>query len=300
MKPSILRFAAVALIAALALPVTASADHILGNIPWTALLPPLPGVPANAHPVTPCGPHPPASCVEHVIARMIENWTPLDHACDPRAVFALVYLRTTQAFRASLGTGFWDDEDAMISLDRVFADLYFSAVDAYPTGTAPEAWRIAFDASRDGRTEAIQDVFLGMNAHIQRDLPVALAAVGLVQADGSSRKPDHDRVDEILSENLDLFADEVAARYDPTLKLADASPSPVDEMTALEVLKAWREGAWRNAERLASARSDAERSTIMAQIEAVSVVWAHLIEAADFSWYADRRLAYCHAAQNAA
>jgi hypothetical protein len=132
-----------------------------------------------------------------------------------------------------------------------------------------------------------------MNAHIQRDLPVVLAGVGLVDEHGASRKPDHDRVDEILSAVLDGIEDELAARYDPMISLADASPSPADEEGALETLKAWREEAWRNAERLALAKTDAQRAKVMAQIETVSVAWARVIAAADFSWYAKTRDAYC-------
>ena len=281
-------------------PAITRADHPLGNIPWTELLPPRPGVPAPADPAQPCGAEPTAACVDGVIADMVANFEPLDASCDPRAVFALTYLLTTEAFRETLGTGFFVDEPAIIQLDRAFADLFFAATNAYPGGDAPPAWRRAFDAATQGRTNAVQDVFLGMNAHIQRDLPVALAAVGLIRPDGSSRKGDHDAVNEILSGVLDHIEDEVGRRYDPLVTFADASPSPIDEMGALEMLKSWREGAWRNAERLSLARTPAERARIMQQIEAYSTAWAEIIAAADFSWYRDRRLAYCTAAHQAA
>jgi hypothetical protein len=226
---------------------------------------------------------------------MVRRWRPLDRSCDHRAVFALTYLLTTKAFRSHLsdvrGSPFFADEPGVIQLDRVFANLYFAAF-ARPQ-TAPPAWRVAFDAAREGRTNGVQDVFLGMNAHIQRDLPVAIAAVGLVDARGMSRKSDHDRVDEILASVVDEFQSEVAARYDEGISIIDVSPSPVDEEVALELLKSWREGAWRNAERLASARTETERAQIMAQIEAYSTAWANVIAAPDFSWYAARRDAYC-------
>ena len=276
----------------------AYADHPLGNVPWSTLLPPR-DVPANPDPAVPCGTDPTAACVDDVIADMIENWQPLDAACDARAVFALTYLITTEAFRETLGTGFFEDEDAIIQLDRVFADLFFAATDAYDEGGAPPAWTIAFDAATERRTNAIQDVFLGMNAHIQRDLPVALAAVGLVQPDGSSRKTDHDAVNEILAGVLDEIEDELGRLYDPMVTLADASPSPVDEMSALEMLKLWREIAWRNAERLSVAETDAERELVMAQIETYSTGWAQAIAATDFGWYADRRSEHCSAAHAA-
>ncbi|MGH2785625.1 MAG: DUF5995 family protein [Actinomycetota bacterium] len=283
----------------LTVPGAAGADHPLGNVPWSTLLPPR-EVAGPAVPAQPCGAQPTSACVDGVIADMVENFEPLDTACDPRAVFALTYLLTTEAFRETLDTGFFADQDAIIQLDRVFADLFFAATDAYETGDAPPAWTIAFDAATAGRTNAVQDLFLGMNAHIQRDLPVALAAVGLVAPDGSSRKPDHDAVNEILAGVLDYIEGEVGRLYDPLVTFADASPSPVDEMGALEMLKLWREGAWRNAERLTLARTDAERASVMKQIETYATVWAQLIAAADFGWYSARRSAYCSAAHQAA
>ena len=294
------RLATISLAFALVAPGLAGADHPLGNIPWSALLPANPSVTAPAEPAIPCGEHPTTACVDQVIEDMVVNWEPWDASCDPRSVFALTYLLTTEAFRETIeDTSFFQDNDAIINLDRAFADLFFAAVDGYENGTAPPAWKVAFDAATGGRTNAVQDVFLGMNAHIQRDLPVALAAVGLVQADGSTRKADHDAVNEILSGVLDHIEDEVGRLYDPMVSLADAKPSPVDEMAALEVLKLWREGAWRNAERLSLATSEAERQLVMTQIETYSLIWAQLIAAPDFGWYEARRLAYCTAAHQA-
>lgn len=297
--PNRLRVAGALLAMALFAAGSAHADHPLGNIPWTTLLPPRADVPAPDAPAIPCGEEPTSDCVEQVIAEMVDGWKHLDTTCDPRAVFALTYLLTTEAFYATLGTGFFDDEFAIINLDRVFADLYFTAFEAYSSGAAaPPAWTIAFDKATGKQTNAIQDVFLGMNAHINRDLPVALEKVGLVQADESSRKPDHDAVNEILSGVLDHIQDELGRLYDPMFSMGDASPSPIDEMSSLEMLKSWREGAWRNAERLALARTEAEHDAVMAQIEAYSTAWARIISALDFSWYAQQRTAYCTAAHS--
>jgi hypothetical protein len=291
------RLIALAAAAALAAPIGAAADHPFGNVPWTQSLPPRPGVPAKAEPVQPCGAAPQPSCVDGVIAQMYDAWTPLDLTCDHRAVFALTYLRTTEKFREYLsdkrGAPFFADEAAIIQLDRAFADLYFEAFSAYPAGAVPPAWRAAFDAAASGRTDGVQDLFLGMNAHIQRDLPVALESVGLVQANGASRKGDHDRVNEILASVVDEFQAELTARYDPHFSLIELSPSPADEIFSLETLKLWREGAWRNAERLALARDERERDQVMQQIEVYSTAWASLIAATDSSWHAKQRDAHC-------
>ena len=68
------------------------------------------------------------------------------------------------------------------------------------------------------------DLLLGINAHINRDLPYTLAHVGLVKADGSPRKLDHDKVNQSLDRVIDPLQDELAQRYDPIFTIIDASP----------------------------------------------------------------------------
>ena len=57
----------------------------------------------------------------------------------------------------------------------------------------------------------------------------------------------------------------------------------------------WREGVWRNAERLLNARSDAERRRVALQIEANAAAWARLMSAPEEPGYRAQRDAYCRA-----
>ena len=61
----------------------------------------------------------------------------------------------------------------------------------------------------------VGDMFLGMNAHINRDLSYTLAAVGLVKPGGGTRKTDHDKVNTFLANVADPLQAELARRYDP-------------------------------------------------------------------------------------
>ncbi len=196
----------------------AFADHPRGSLPWPTLLPARPVAPQPS-PDTRCANPPTPACIDQVIARMYEAWRPLDDTCHPRAVFSLAYLRTTEAFREALRRGLFRDEAWVIHLGRLFADLFFEATQGYPAGRAPPAWRIAFEAAEQRRTNGGQDFFLGMNAHIQRDLPFAIYRVGLVGAQGN-HKADHDRVNEILEAVFDAIEEELATRYDPAFSLA--------------------------------------------------------------------------------
>jgi hypothetical protein len=71
--------------------------------------------------------------------------------------------------------------------------------------------------------------------------------------------------------------------------------SPLDHVGTLEMVKGWREGAWRNAERLMNARTVAERRRVEQSIDANANVWASMIRSGDVPGYRAQRDAYCRA-----
>src|SRR4051812_22333041 len=160
-------------------------------------------------------------CVDAVIREMRRRFDPLAQACEHDSIFALAYLRTTQEYRRTIeDPTFFSDTPFVNHEDAVFAGLYFDAYDAWHSGAqqaVPAAWSIAFQAARDRAVTAEGNLSLGINAHIQRDLPFALAGIGLVKPDGSSRKPDHDRVNVFLNRVTDDLYAEIARRFDPTI-----------------------------------------------------------------------------------
>src|SRR5215208_6391533 len=174
-------------------------------------------------------------CVDAVIREMQRRFDPLAEACDHDAIFSLTYLRTTEEYRRAIeDPTFFDDTPFVNHEDAVFASYYFNAVDAWRAGrrdAVPPAWAIAFQAAADRAMPASGDLSLGINAHVQRDLPFVLAGIGLVKPDGSSRKIDHDRVNEFLNRVTDDLYAEIARRFDPTIDDNDL-PGTVDD-TAL-------------------------------------------------------------------
>jgi hypothetical protein len=108
--------------------------------------------------------------------------------------------------------------------DAVFARYYFDQFDDWRAGRIEEvspAWRIAFDSADRKRVSGMGNVFLGMNAHVNRDLPFVLAEIGLVKPDGTSRKVDHDRVNDFLAATNQYLLAEAAKYLDPTLDDGD-------------------------------------------------------------------------------
>jgi hypothetical protein len=75
--------------------------------------------------------------------------------------------------------------------------------------------------------------------------------------------------------------------------LLNASWHPIDDLAGLEVVRAWRELVWRNAERLVNARSPTERTQIAMEIEDLAALQAQLIALVPQPSYRATRDAYC-------
>jgi hypothetical protein len=240
-------------------------------------------------------------CVDAVIREMQQRFDPLAESCDHDSIFALAYLRTTEEYRRTIeDPTFFEDTPFVNHEDAVFARFYFDAYDAWRggrTADVPPAWAIAFRAGHDHAMSAAGNLSLGINAHIQRDLPFVLAGIGLVKPDGSSRKPDHDRVNVFLNRVTDDLYAEIARRFDPTIDDADL-PGTADDAGVFQLIPTWREIAWRNAERLVAAATPEERARVADSIEAYAASQAETIrrsEAYAPTQNSSARDAYCAA-----
>jgi len=220
-------------------------------------------------------------CVDAVIQEMTTRFDALDSTCNHNAIFALTYLRTTEAYRvAVVEPGFFSDPYFINHQDALFAKYYFDAWDEYRAAhlaNVPRAWQLAFKAADQKRVTGLGNMLLGMSAHVNRDLPYVLAAIGLVKPDGSSRKPDHDQVNVFLNRVVEPLIDEAAARYDPTVDDTQVDGTPIDETALLQLLVAWREQAFRNAELLVSAPTPAARALVEQAIEQNAAIEANLL-----------------------
>jgi hypothetical protein len=220
------------------------------------------------------------ACVDAVIREMQRRFDPLAASCDHDNIFALAYLRTTEEYRRTIeDPTFFEDTQFVNHEDAVFARYYFDAFDAWHSGlyaATPPAWAIAFQAARDRAMPAMGNLSLGINAHVQNDLPFVLAGIGLVKPDGSSRKTDHDRVNVFLNRVTDDLYAEIARRFDPTMDDTDL-PTTIDDLTLFQLIPTWREIAWRNAERLVNAGSTDARAQVAASIEAYAASQAETI-----------------------
>lgn len=213
-------------------------------------------------------------CVEFVIKEMQRRYKPLALQCDHDAVFALNYLRTTEIFLQTLNQIGYNDPAAVIREDALFASYYFRPFDAYHSGRGDvsSAWQIAFDAAQQRSVSGSGNLALGINAHIQRDLPFVLYELYL-QGHPVSYE-DETRVNEFLKQVNPLK--ELAEKFDPTIDDQDL-PGDEDDIQRFQTIVQWREGAFRNYERLRDASNDAQRSLVAAEIERNATLTAQVL-----------------------
>jgi hypothetical protein len=192
----------------------------------------------------------PVDTIDDVVARM----TAIEQALPPAdgiACFNKLYLEVTKNVLANVGQATFADPGFLSRLDVTFANLYFAALRMFDAGDAstPRAWKPLFEARATATIAPIQFALAGMNAHINRDLPVALvetfAAVGIAPSTQSPQHADYERVNGLLAATekqvKDLYLDEL-------LRKLDVAFEDVDDVVAMWSVGAARDAAWTNAE----------------------------------------------------
>jgi hypothetical protein len=192
-----------------------------------------------------------------VLAAMQDRLDALTPDQEARRDFLATYRRTTAAVGAAIQRGHFEDGAWVEAWDVAFAQLYLDALDADLTGTGrvPRPWRLAFDAPAD--LPALRLVLLGINAHINYDLPQALLAVITDEefADPAlldRRRRDHERIDGVLSARVAAEDDELAARSARTT--LDRVLQPLNRRASTRFLREARQKVWHNTTALQEAR----------------------------------------------
>ncbi len=200
---------------------------------------------------------------------------------DRRGVFATAYLRITRAIDRAIDAGRFHDPEWTRLYLVAFGNLYREAAIACEQGNpddAPKAWRMAFDAARDGTGLVIQHLVLGINAHINHDLPIALDRIGIGEGQTrAARYADHTMVNRVLEDSTDELKRDVAALYAPVLQRIDWIAGRLDDdLTRFSIPRA-REHAWSFALALRGTRSPPERTLLTRSLDEQAAVLARLI-----------------------
>lgn len=185
-----------------------------------------------------------------MMQEMIDNW---QQAKDRRAIFLQCYRAMTVNTLAAVVDGRFQDESWVARLLQCFADYYFTAVAAYDkaNSSTPAVWQLTFDAARQNKSHVLQNLFLGVNAHINYDLVLTLYDMlheewaTLSPTQREARYQDFCLINNIIAETIDQVQDEVVEHHSPLMSLVDWLAGPMDEFVVVEMISNWREEVWR-------------------------------------------------------
>lgn len=194
---------------------------------------------------------PPAERIGGVVERMlaIERALPRE---DGVACFNRLYRAVTESVQASPADSFADVRFVRW-LDVAFANLYFRALASFVLGRGrvPHAWAPLFQARSRAGIAPLQFALAGMNAHINRDLAIALVqtctARKVIPRHGSPQHADFGRVDRLLEEVEARVKHEYAVGL---VGVADEKLGRLDDVLAIWKVGAARQAAWVHAETL--------------------------------------------------
>jgi hypothetical protein len=215
------------------------------------------------------------SSLDELLALMERRLKRFDAARDNRAAFLRVYRTMTNGVRDKLGTDYFIDGAWIERVAVRFAWWYFDALDRYDRADrAPPAWAFAFDTARRRRGFLLQDILLGMNAHINNDLPLVVDQILRDEADDKSltrmirRRFDHDQINRVLNLVIPAVEHEVARHYGRLVRPLGQLVGSLDQSLSTYGLRTWRDKVWRNAQFLLAADGEAERLRVVHFIEA--------------------------------
>jgi hypothetical protein len=187
-------------------------------------------------------------------------------ATDGAGYFPAMYARVTRRVIDDAATGRFTDGARMATFVVEFANRYFDAR-AEPSSAA-KCWRGTFAVAGDPALLVIQHLLIGINAHINFDLPQAVVRLGDGGAGLVAIRPDFDAVNDVLADTYDEIMTDLDRVTRWTSKAATHGGGPVFNFS----LRAARQQAWRAATRLAAETDSERRHDVAVLDELVAVV----------------------------
>ncbi len=199
----------------------------------------------------------PGRTVDDVVRAMQDRLAMMPPDRIAQRDFLATYLRTTQAVGKAIEGAAFEDPAWVEAWDVAFADFYLDALDADLAGGqgVSRPWKLAFAVPQD--LPALRNVLVGINAHINYDLPQALLAV---ISDGDftdpvllgKRRRDHERIDGVLSGRVAAEDSQIAART--AKSVLDRVLTPLNRRASQRFLREARQKVWHNTGELQIAR----------------------------------------------
>ena len=213
-----------------------------------------------------------------ILQRMRSLLEPWEAASDQRFIFLSCYQMMTSNVLDAIQAQEFEDGIWVRSLMENFAEVYFIALSQFEQNDhPPKVWKIAFEAPTLSQLHVIQNLVLGVNAHINYDLVFVLADLlrtewhNLNAEQQQVRYRDHCRINSVIHQTINAVQDQIIERFAPKFNLIDTLLGPMDEWLTARIISSWREEVWEYAVRMLDLEDENERIAFAHQVESESI-----------------------------
>ncbi|MFO7824811.1 MAG: DUF5995 family protein [Cyclobacterium sp.] len=197
----------------------------------------------------------------------VENWK---NTGDQRHVFLGCYSMMSHNMYTALTKEQFLNADWVGRLLLRFSEYYFEALAHYEENpkVSPAVWRQVHDASLNPEINVTQHLLLGVNAHINYDLPLALYDClveswnQLSEPDKHSLRTDHELVNEIIADTIDAVQDSIINPSSWSMAAIDVLMGRLDEWLLSKLISSWRNEVWEVNLELLSCPTEEQRNRI--------------------------------------
>ncbi len=123
-------------------------------------------------------------------------------ADDATGYFPAMYARVTERIQVAAADGRFGDAERMERFARSFARWYLRSRPV--SVNTPTCWKAAFDVADDERLLIVQQLLLGINAHVNHDLPQVVVELAPPRGGLDPLRADFDAVNDILADTLPI------------------------------------------------------------------------------------------------
>lgn len=186
----------------------------------------------------------PAKTIDEVITQLQAIIEIETKANSSLAYFPVLYLKVTQRIKVGIQRKEFENNERMSILDVLFANRYIKAYNLQKEHKEPtQSWIHAFEAAKDSKLLIMQHLLLGINAHINLDLGVAVAETVGVNGDLSDFQNDFNKINEILASMVDDIQERIG-QVSPLFYLLEKIGKGREDKVVSFSINLARDGAW--------------------------------------------------------
>lgn len=171
------------------------------------------------------------------------------------AFFPTLYKKVTERIQLGIQNKEFEDNPRMERLDVIFASRYIEAYREFKSGQRPtQSWKIAFDAAANRKLLIMQHLLLGINAHINLDLGIAVSETIGPDGNLNAIHNDFNKINEILADMVAGVEDDIG-KVSPIFHWLEKIGKGKEDALVTFSINLARDGAWRFANRFHSSQN---------------------------------------------